>query len=33
MNFESNVKGGIKKDIDGIRGFFERFKELDISSL
>ena len=33
MNFESNVVGGIDKDIDNIKGFFSQFKELDISAL
>ncbi len=33
MNFESNLIGGIDKDIAKIKGFFEQFKELDISSL
>ena len=33
INFESNVKGGIKMDIDGIKGFFEKFDKLDISAL
>ncbi len=33
MNFESNVKGGIKKDIDSLKSFFTQFDKLDISSL
>ena len=33
MNFESRVEGGIDKDIAAIRGFFEKFENLDISSL
>lgn len=33
MNFESNVKGGIDKDIEKIKGFFEKYEELDISAL
>ncbi len=33
MNFESNVKGGIAKDIEGIKDFFAKFTELDISDL
>ncbi len=33
MNFESNVIGGIEKDIAVIKGFFEKFDELDISAL
>lgn len=33
MNFESNVEGGIKEDIEKIKPFFEQFKELDISAL
>ena len=33
MNFESNKEGGIAEDIAGIKEFFERFSELDISSL
>lgn len=33
MNFESNVKGGIKKDIEGIKEFFKGFDKLDISAL
>ncbi len=33
MNFESNVKGGIDKDIAELRGFFSQFEELDISGL
>ena len=33
MNFESNVNGGIKKDIDSLKSFFTQFDKLDISSL
>ena len=33
MNFESEVKGGIKEDIEEIKGFFQQFSMLDISSL
>ncbi len=33
MNFESNIEGGIAEDIESLRGFFEQFEELDISSL
>ena len=33
MNVESNVKGGIKKDIDGLKKFLSQFDKLDISSL
>lgn len=33
MNVESNVKGGIKKDIDSLKSFFTQFDKLDISSL
>lgn len=31
MNFESNVIGGIAKDIAELKGFFSKFTELDIS--
>lgn len=33
MNFESNVKGGIRQDIEGIKEFFKRFDKLDSSAL
>ena len=33
MNFESNVKGGIDKDISEIREFFRQFSDLDSSAL
>ncbi len=33
MNFESNVVGGIQKDIDDLREFLARFTELDTSAL
>lgn len=33
MNFESNVAGGVQKDIDDIKEFFTKFEELDISAL
>jgi phosphomannomutase len=33
MNFESNIAGGIEKDIDALREFFSKFSELDISAL
>ena len=33
MNFESNVEGGIEKDIADLKGFFENFSELDISDM
>ncbi len=33
MNFESNVPGGIKRDIEGLKGFFSKFEGLDTSSL
>ena len=33
MNVESNVKGGIKKDIDSLKKFLSQFDKLDISSL
>ena len=33
MNFESNVKGGIDKDIAPLKDFFSQFDELDISAL
>ncbi len=33
MNFESNVKGGINKDVDGIKDFFKRFDKLDWGAL
>lgn len=33
MNFESDVSGGIDKDIDGIRDFFAKFDKLDTSVL
>lgn len=33
MNVESNVKGGIKKDIDSLKKFLGQFDKLDISSL
>ena len=33
MNFESDVPGGIKRDIEGLKGFFSRFEGLDTSSL
>ncbi len=33
MNFESDVKGGIKKDIAGIKEFFAKYDGLDITSL
>ena len=33
MNFESNVKGGIKKDIADIKDFFAKFNGLDSSAL
>ena len=33
MNFESNTVGGIEKDINEIKDFFNRFSELDTSAL
>ena len=33
MNFESNIKGGIKKDIEALRDFFRQFEYLDTSCL
>ena len=33
MNFESNVKGGIRQDIEGIKEFFKSFDKLDSSAL
>lgn len=33
MNFESNKTGGIKKEIEKIKPFFEKFDKLDCSSL
>ena len=33
MNFESNVKGGIKRDIEDIKKFLAKFNKLDISAL
>ncbi len=33
MNFESNVVGGVEKDIDALKDFFKGFSELDISAL
>ncbi len=33
MNFESNTEGGIEKDIADLKGFFEKFTELDISAI
>ena len=33
MNFESNVKGGIRQDIEGIKDFFKSFDKLDSSVL
>ena len=33
MNFESNVKGGIKRDIEDIKEFLTKFNKLDISVL
>ena len=33
MNFESNVKGGIKRDIEDIKEFLTKFNKLDISAL
>ena len=33
MNFESNTVGGIEKDIEKIKPFFEKFDRLDCSSL
>lgn len=33
LNFESNAKGGIDKDIAAVKGFFAKYTELDISSL
>lgn len=33
MNFESNVKGGIREDIEGIKEFFKSFDKLDSSAL
>ena len=33
MNFESDVVGGIDKDIASIKDFFTQFEELDISAL
>ncbi|MBR4973664.1 MAG: phosphomannomutase/phosphoglucomutase [Clostridia bacterium] len=33
MNFESNVEGGVQKDIDDLKEFFKRFTELDISAM
>lgn len=33
MNFESNVIGGIDKDIEGIKEFFGSFSQLDTSAL
>ena len=33
MNFESNVTGGVQKDIDRLRDFFAKFTELDISAM
>ena len=33
MNFESNVKGGIRQDIEGIKEFFKSFDRLDSSAL
>lgn len=33
MNFESNVKGGIKEDIQGIKEFFEQFDKINADVL
>ena len=33
MNFESNVVGGVEKDIDALRDFFSKFTELDTSAM
>lgn len=33
MNFESNVKGGIKRDMEDLKEFFSRFDGLDTSPL
>lgn len=33
MNFESNVNGGINKDVNGIKEFFKRFDKLDWGAL
>ena len=33
MNFESDVVGGVEKDINDLRDFFSKFTELDISSM
>ena len=33
MNFESNVEGGVEKDIDALRDFFSKFTELDTSAM
>ena len=33
MNFESNIKGGIKKDIEALRDFIRQFEYLDTSCL
>ena len=33
MNFESNVKGGIKEDIDGIKEFFKQFDKINADAL
>ena len=33
MNFESNIEGGVDKDIADLKPFFERFSELDISAM
>ena len=33
LNFESNIKGGIKEDLTALVPFFEQFEELDISAM
>ena len=33
MNFESNVKGGIQKDIEGIKDFFKQFTKINAEIL
>lgn len=33
MNFESNVKGGIQKDIEGIKDFFKQFEKINADVL
>ena len=33
MNFESNVKGGIQKDIEGIKDFFKKFTKINAEIL